>query len=111
MISFVFLLRGLKNKDINIGVKIAKTLKILLTLLTFTFTCYSIDSPDNIDFDQGSSAMLAMFCKKKSDYLEVDFALGILSISPPLLGPEANTLIGPNVYRLEGKHYVKWIMT
>ena len=59
--------------------------------------------------------MLAMFCKKgiyqTSDDLEVDFALGILSISLPLLGLEANTLIGPNVYRLRGKHYVKWITT
>ena len=44
-------------------------------------------------------------------YLEVDFALGILSISLPLLGSEANTLIGPNVYRLRRKHYVKWITT
>ena len=59
--------------------------------------------------------MLAMFCKKgiyqTIGYLEVDFALGILSISLPLLGPEANTLIGPNVHRLRGKHFVKWITT
>ena len=46
-----------------------------------------------------------------SNDLEVDFALGILSISLPLLGSEANTLIGPNVHRLRGKHYVKWITT
>ena len=59
--------------------------------------------------------MLAMFRKKGIYqtwyYLEVDFALGILSISLALLGLEANTLIGPNVYRLRGKHYVKWITT
>ena len=42
-----------------------------------------------------------------SNDLEVDFALGVLSISLPLLGPEVNTLIGPNMYRLRGKNYVK----
>ena len=54
------------------------------------------------------------FCGRSyapSHHLKVNSALGILSVALSLLGPEANTLIGPNVHRLRGKHFVKWITT